>query len=899
MRKNSRQCVFLLSEGGGCPDAMVLGGKGVGLVEMARLGAPVPPAFIVRTGVARAASQGQLPKERLAWHIERGMRVLERQTGKQFGDKSNPLLVSVRSGAPVSMPGMMDTILNLGLTPENFNGLVQQFGSSVADDIRVRFVKMFHNVVYVVDKGKLDQLFEDIEERADRKDVDVLVSAKIPVSPWKQLNEAIAAVHDSWNSERAKLYRQEHKIPDWWGTAVVVQAMVFGNRGEDSCSGVVFSRNVATGDDGLYGEFLVKSQGEDVVAGVRTPLPIARMQTWNPQIHGQLAEIVRQLEKHYNDVVDVEFTVEAGRLYILQCRVAKRTPEAALTLATHFVWEKQWTKEEALEKVSPKQISALSRPGFDEKALAEACVIGRGIPASPGAAGGMAVFSSEKAVALAKTGVKVVLVRPDTSPDDLPGIMAAEAVVTEVGGMTSHAAVVTRSLGKPCVLGCKIPATRNTYQISVDGGRGLVVKGEIRRNKAFDKKEVNIFRRWAQGPQCSSKWPEPRLNLALAEESVSVNQLINDFYLSSAMATAAVGTGMAVEADRLMKRIHVEAAERLATYLALAVASELSHATVYARYSIVPAAEKAYDKLMSWSVFGHRSEYLAAKRAREQLATMGKDEQTEFFSLARVLFGDCQWTSSSIGGRKWAKIAEAGRLFLSGECDHTVFADHAFDLQHNSGAVFGKHEMLVFDSRALHRQLEIKKQKVSVELLYRLISIHGKVGPEVEEMFVSGQSLGLWAVKPPVGSARKSESPLRDWDKIPTGKPLEPTPKKYVSMLEDGEEAIMGAYHPDPYKKIGSLFDASGSMSAADMREAIKSIKEAAKNLAGPLGTGKSFMFDHMAKSGSMTLKEFGLKTAVDPDNRKSQYSGKYAGVLGMKISEFKKLYGIESGGAK
>jgi len=398
---------------------MVLGGKGVGLVEMARLGAPVPPAFIVRTGVARAASQGQLPKKRLAWHIERGMRALERQTGKQFGDKSNPLLVSVRSGAPVSMPGMMDTILNLGLTPENFNGLVQQFGSSVADDIRVRFVKMFHNVVYVVDKGKLDQLFEDIEERADRKDVDVLVSAKIPVSPWKQLNEAIAAVHDSWNSERAKLYRQEHKIPDWWGTAVVVQAMVFGNRGEDSCSGVVFSRNVATGDDGLYGEFLVNSQGEDVVAGVRTPLPIARMQTWNPQIHGQLAEIVRQLEKHYNDVVDVEFTVEAGRLYILQCRVAKRTPEAALTIATHFVWEKRWTKGEALEKVSPKQISALSRPGFDEKALAEACVIGRGIPASPGAAGGMAVFSSEKAVALAKTFPQAHLDAVDVSEEAL------------------------------------------------------------------------------------------------------------------------------------------------------------------------------------------------------------------------------------------------------------------------------------------------------------------------------------------------------------------------------------------------------------------------------------------------------------------------------------------------
>jgi phosphohistidine swiveling domain-containing protein len=667
------------------------------------------------------------------------------------------------------MPGMMDTVLNLGLNQETVLGLAEKAGKRFALDCYRRFLAMFGEVVLGIERDDFEFLLEDAKQEFGVSQDSNLTIAALEMlclsyrqliedetnhpmidDPLQQLAMAIVAVFASWDNERARAYRKAHNIPHWWGTAVNVQAMVFGNLGDDSCTGVVFSRNVASGKPGLYGEFLVNAQGEDVVAGVRTPQPIAEMKKWNSKLYEELNQEVKALERQFNDVVDVEFTVEQGRLFILQSRVAKRTPAAAVSCAVHFVWDKRWAKDEALERVSREQIEALTKPAFDAKALEtamESNLLAKGLPASPGAATGKVARSSEQAVQMADQGMSVVLVRPDTSPDDLPGMLASVAIVTETGGATSHAAVVARELGKPAVVGVSSIKVYEGQTVSVDGQTGAVMADEVKFAEAERTKEVNIFLRWVE--QTKPKTAKPRLALELVEQSTSVNQLLNDFYLCAAMTQAAEGSALSREAEELKSRVHQQTAELIAAYITVAVAGELRHAGSWSH------TQEVRTKLERFGVQYDDCDRRPAQMSVVQvIKDMGKKDKTKFFSLAVELFENGHWRSC-LGGPAWARIAKAPLLFLSGELSSSVFADHAFDLQHNTvsiecngGTIFDKHPMLSGNLHKLYSQLEVKKYESNVLNLHRRLSqICNQWSPQVADLFQKGDKLGLWTAK--------------------------------------------------------------------------------------------------------------------------------------------------------
>ncbi len=513
----------------------LLGGKGANLAEMVRLGIPVPPGFTITTEVCRYfyESGGKFP-EGLWDEVKEGIKRIEEIMGRGFGDKERPLLLSVRSGARVSMPGMMDTILNLGLNDETVEGLARLSGNErFAYDCYRRFINMYSDVVlglkpqseremdpfeealenYKKERGKktdLDLDAEDMKElvRIYKAIVKERLGIDFPQDPWYQLEEAIKAVFKSWNNERAIVYRKIHGIPDTWGTACNVQAMVFGNLGDRSGTGVAFTRNPSTGENELFGEYLINAQGEDVVAGIRTPLPISRKQKGDgdlpsleetmPDVYRQLLEVREKLERHYKDMQDIEFTVEEGKLWLLQTRSGKRTALAAVRIAVDMVEEGLISEKEAIMRVEPDQLNQLLRPMFDpqekEKAKREGRVLTRGLPAGPGAASGIVVFDAEAAMRLSREGKKVILVRVETSPEDIKGMSVSEGILTARGGMTSHAALVARQMGKVCVVGCedlKIDYSKGTIEvngevlkegdyISIDGYTGEVIKGEVK-----------------------------------------------------------------------------------------------------------------------------------------------------------------------------------------------------------------------------------------------------------------------------------------------------------------------------------------------------------------------------------------------------------------------------------
>jgi len=501
----------------------LLGGKGANLAEMAGIGLPVPPGFTITTEVCTYVMQHGSYPAGLAEQVREGLAHIERLTGKKFGDPQNPLLVSVRSGARASMPGMMDTILNLGLNDTTVQGLIAQTGNErFAYDCYRRFVAMYGDVVLgckPVGKDERDPFEEVLEEvkkakgvhydtELDAADLKALVARfkevvlrrtgkTFPESPEEQLWGAIGAVFASWNNERAIAYRKLNNIPDDWGTAVNVQAMVYGNMGEDSGTGVAFTRDPATGENVFYGEFLVNAQGEDVVAGVRTPRPVRELEQVFPEVYRQLLEVRQILEKHLKDMQDFEFTVERGKLYMLQTRNGKRTGLAAIRIAVDMVEEGLITPEEALKRVEPEQLNQLLRPIFDPQALREAReakrVVAKGLPAGPGAAAGKVVFNAPDAEEWAARGEKVLLVRVETSPEDIKGMNAAVGILTARGGMTSHAALVARQMGKTCVVGCealKIDYKARTVTVddtviregdwvSIDGFTGEVILGQL------------------------------------------------------------------------------------------------------------------------------------------------------------------------------------------------------------------------------------------------------------------------------------------------------------------------------------------------------------------------------------------------------------------------------------
>lgn len=453
----------------------LLGGKGANLAEMTKIGLPVPFGFTISTDACKDyLNKGGMLDDEIVREVYEHLDELEQVMGKKFGDIENPLLVSVRSGAPISMPGMMDTILNLGLNDDSVKGLAAKTGNErFAYDSYRRFIQMFGDVVMEIPKSKFDQIFDGRKKEVGAEyDVDLktedlkviiegykeLVKAELgrefPQNPKDQLMEAIQAVFRSWNNERAILYRKLNNISASLGTAVNVQSMVFGNTGENSGTGVAFTRSPVNGENKIFGEFLVNAQGEDVVAGIRTPQPIDQMKESFPDVYGKFEDIARILEDHYKDMQDMEFTVEEGKLFMLQTRNGKRTAEAAVKVAVDMVNEEKIDKETAIMRIAPEQIDQLLHPAFDAEELKKHTPIGKGLPASPGAACGEIVFSADDAAVAKEAGKKVVLVREETSPEDLAGMVAAEGILTARGGMTSHAAVVARGMGKCCVAGC-------------------------------------------------------------------------------------------------------------------------------------------------------------------------------------------------------------------------------------------------------------------------------------------------------------------------------------------------------------------------------------------------------------------------------------------------------------
>jgi pyruvate, orthophosphate dikinase len=467
----------------------LLGGKGVGLAEMTQLGVPVPAGFTITTDACRAYMRdGGLP-EGLEAEVDRHIARLEERAGKRFGDPADPLLVSVRSGAAVSMPGMMDTILNVGLDDDAVEGLARATGNAdFARDCYRRLIQMFGETVDGIGHERFRP--DDDVERA-REVYVAETGGDFPQDAREQLRRAIVAVFESWNSPRAQVYRRTYDIPDDIGTAVNVVQMVFGNRGDTSATGVCFTRDPSTGEQGVYGEYLVNAQGEDVVAGIRTPQPLEEMAKRLPEAYEQLLDTMSRLEQHYRDVQDIEFTVEEGRLFLLQTRAAKRTAAAALKAAVDMAAEELISREEAVARIDPSQLDQLLHPMLDPKAAFE--VAARGLNASPGAASGKIVLDADTAAERGKAGEAVILVRWETTPDDIHGLIQSKGVLTAHGGMTSHAAVVARGMGKPCVAGCeglRIDLDARTVRIgehelhegdvvSIDGGTGRVIVGEV------------------------------------------------------------------------------------------------------------------------------------------------------------------------------------------------------------------------------------------------------------------------------------------------------------------------------------------------------------------------------------------------------------------------------------
>jgi pyruvate,orthophosphate dikinase len=528
----SKKYVYLFQEG----DANMrelLGGKGANLAEMTNLGLPVPKGFTVSTeACTKYYEDGKTINAEIVEQVEKALKVLEGEVGKKLGDPDDPLLVSVRSGARASMPGMMDTILNLGLNAKSVEGLARKTNNPrFAYDSYRRFIQMFSDVVMEISKSNFEAIFDKKKEEVNVKQdfelsaddlKDVVKNYKIkykelkgeefPDDPKVQLFEAIKAVFRSWDNPRANVYRKMNEIPYSWGTAVNVQQMVFGNKGETSGTGVAFTRNPATGEKALFGEYLFNAQGEDVVAGIRTPKPISELAKDNPAVYAEFQKVADTLEGHYRDMQDMEFTIEEGKLYMLQTRNGKRTASAALRVAIDLVKEGLLTKEEAIMKVEPNQLNALLHPQFDAAQLKKAEVITQALAASPGAATGKVVFTAQRAKELVESGVKkVILVRAETSPEDIEGMVVSQGILTERGGMTSHAAVVARGMGACCVAGasaCHVNEEGKYFTcngekfsegdwISLDGSTGKVYRGEIATVPASISGDFATFMAWA------------------------------------------------------------------------------------------------------------------------------------------------------------------------------------------------------------------------------------------------------------------------------------------------------------------------------------------------------------------------------------------------------------------
>ena len=639
----------------------LLGSKGAHASEMARNGVPVPPGFVITTEACREYLRLHHLPEGLWESIVVHVHALEKETGRRFGDAAEPLVVSVRSGAAVSMPGMMDTILNMGVTDDTWRGLAAMMGDErPALDAYRRFVQGFGSVVLGIDRGRFESLLDEAKAQRgltfdyelDPSALTDLVErykgvvreaagAELPQDPWDLLRQAVEAVFISWNNPRANTYRDFHGIPHDLGTGCTIMAMVFGNLGLDSGTGVLFTRSPATGEKMLYGEFLTNAQGEDVVAGVRTPAPIAQLARDMPEVYTQLEGTARKLEAHYREVQDIEFTVERGKLYILQTRTAKRTALAAVKIAVDFVGEEVLSRKEALGRIGAENVPQILLPRFEEKAKAKAVSDGRlfaeGGGGSPGAASGILAMDPDRAVELAASGRNVILVRAETSPDDVHGIMKARGVLTARGGMTSHAAVVTRGLGKAAVVGCEelsfdggTVSARGTVLhegdvISIDGASGEVFVGEIETRMPFPAElaELTTLLGWADAESRLQVWA----NADTPEQA------------KDALELGAQGIGLCRTEHMFFDPTRLPHVQRMLAAGPEASRTERQMETLREQLAQAPASERESLRTRLADAETHVRESEQVRVFQEELGRLGEFQTADFYGILKVMEG--------------------------------------------------------------------------------------------------------------------------------------------------------------------------------------------------------------------------------------------------------------------
>jgi pyruvate,orthophosphate dikinase len=652
--------VYGLTEGS-ADMVSLLGSKGAHASEMARNGVPVPPGFVITTEACREYLRLHHLPEGLWESIVVHVHALEKETGRRFGDAAEPLVVSVRSGAAVSMPGMMDTILNMGVTDDTWRGLAAMMGDErPALDAYRRFVQGFGSVVLGIDRGRFESLLDEAKAQRgltfdyelDPSALTDLVErykgvvreaagAELPQDPWDLLRQAVEAVFISWNNPRANTYRDFHGIPHDLGTGCTIMAMVFGNLGLDSGTGVLFTRSPATGEKMLYGEFLTNAQGEDVVAGVRTPARISQLARDMPEVYTQLEGTARKLEAHYREVQDIEFTVERGKLYILQTRTAKRTALAAVKIAVDFVGEEVLSRKEALGRIGAENVPQILLPRFEEKAKAKAVSDGRlfaeGGGGSPGAASGILAMDPDRAVELAASGRNVILVRAETSPDDVHGIMKAKGVLTARGGMTSHAAVVTRGLGKAAVVGCEelsfdggTVSARGTVLhegdvISIDGASGEVFVGEIETRMPFPAElaELTTLLGWADAESRLQVWA----NADTPEQA------------KDALELGAQGIGLCRTEHMFFDPTRLPHVQRMLAAGPEASRTERQMETLREQLAQAPASERESLRTRLADAETHIRESEQVRVFQEELGRLGEFQTADFYGILKVMAG--------------------------------------------------------------------------------------------------------------------------------------------------------------------------------------------------------------------------------------------------------------------
>lgn len=702
-----------------------LGGKGHGIARLMALGLPTPPALVISTSLARSYQEtGQLPR-RLHEQLERELKTLERKTGKCFGDPENPLLVSVRSGAMISMPGMMETVLNVGLT------------TAVRETFQGRFGEHFANTCNRHLLTGLEPQHWDGTMLAERADL--------------QLRRAIKRVLESWNSPRAKAYRREHSISEGLGTAITIQQMVFGNQAgvSESGTGVAMSHNPDTAEPGLFGDYLQNAQGHDLVSGEMTPEPLSTFAERQPQLTTELERALALLQREVGGPVEVEFTVENGTLYLLQFRRAKLSPEATIIHLVREKHAKRMTREAVMAAV-PDSVAAAIETGKQLKVdptTVGAYLVGTGVGITTSAAVGEIACTSGDAEYWKSLGKPYILVRRETTPDDFELMLGAAGIVTLEGGKTCHAAVVARHQGIPAVIGIGNDAYRfltddanSLFTITIDPTSGNIWYGPVPLTESHQCKEIELFLRWRH-------LSKPVIDPTLCTVAFATNTALNDFYLAEAMLADCSDPALAAKIRAVHQQLTTKTSAVFSTYLALAVASEVTYADEGERH-LSPSVREAFINLKLRFTLQHRDAWsdFVVPAIIHELAATNTAAVVDFFRICKDVFASGSW-SGSIGGQAWADIATVGEQYWNGDIPDAVFVDRVFNLRHNNGPVFNKHDMVCYnyDRSRLSAQLDRKREQLPVAKKWEAMrAIHAGVNEELFVLYSEGLRKGVW-----------------------------------------------------------------------------------------------------------------------------------------------------------